>query len=101
MNKTLVLAAPLVALVAACAAPGGSGSTRTAAAAPASGTQYCMKERLFESGGEMSCNWAPTFADACENPNLTSISKGSVSGTPANAGRCGNGQWLVSVTKKG
>ena len=101
MNKALVLAAPLVALAAACAAPGGSASTRTAAAAPTSGTQFCMKDRLFESGGEMSCNWAPTFADACENSNASTISKGSVAGAPVNAGRCGNGQWLVSVTRKG
>ena len=100
MNKALILAAPLAVLATACAAPGGA-STRTAAASPASGTQYCMKDRLFESGGEMSCNWAPTFADACENPNLSSVSTGSVSGAPANAGRCGNGQWLVSVTRKG
>ena len=100
MNKSLVLAAPLLALVAACAAPGGS-ATRTAAAAPASGTQYCVKDRLFESGAEMTCNWAPTSAGACDNTNLSSISKGSVSGAPANAGRCADGHGLVSVTKKG
>ena len=101
MNKTLILAAPLVALVAACAAPSGPAATRTAAAAPASGVQYCKKDRLFESGDEMSCNWAATTGDACETPNQSSISRSSVAGAPANAGRCGNGQWLVSVTKKG
>ena len=100
MNKALILAAPVVALAAACAAPGAA-TTRTAAAAPAGGTQYCMKDRLFESSTEMSCNWAPTFADACENSNRSSISKGSISGVPANAGRCNNGQQLVVVTKKG
>ena len=98
MNKALVLAAPLVVLATACAAP--SAGTRTVSAMPAGGTQYCMKDRLFERGNEMSCNWAPTFADACENINLSSINRGSVSGEPTNAGRCGNGQWLVSVTKK-
>lgn len=100
MKKILILAAPVVLALAACAAPG-AGTSRVAAAAPASGTEYCKKDRLFESGGEMSCNWSPSAGDACENPNLSSISKGSVSGAPTGAGRCGNGQWLVSVTKKG
>lgn len=99
MNKTLILTAPLLMLAAACAAPGG-GATHAAAAAPAAGTQFCKKDRLFTEGDSLSCNWAATFADACENTNLTSMKKSAVANGPSNAGRCGNGQWLVSVTTR-
>ena len=98
MKKTLILAAPLL-MLAACAAPGGA-DTRVAAAAPAAGTQFCKKDRLASEGDSLSCNWSPTFADACENTNLSTVKKSAVAGGPSNAGRCGNGQWLVSVTTR-
>src|SRR3954469_12234009 len=96
MNKALILAAPLV-MLAACAAPGGNGGTAQVAAASA-GAQYCKKDRLFASGDQLTCTWSATASDACENTNLTTLGKGSVASGPTNAGRCGNGQWLVSVT---
>ena len=100
MKKALMLAAaPLLAL-AACASPGGGGNAKAvAAAAPATGAQYCKKDRLFTQGDSLSCTWSANIAEACENTNLTSVSKGSVS-EPASAGRCGNGQWLVVVNSK-
>ena len=98
MKKTRILAAPLL-MLAACAAPGG-GATHVAAAAPAAGTQFCKKDRLASEGDSLSCNWSPTFADACENTNLATVKKSAITSGPGNAGRCGNGQWLVSVTTR-
>ena len=99
MNKTLILAAPLVMLAATACATAGNGATNTAAA-PTGTVQYCKKDKLFTDGDKLMCTWSATKADACENTNLTSLSRGSISGEPASAGRCGNGYWLVSVTTK-
>jgi hypothetical protein len=99
MNKALILAAPLFVL-AACAAPGGNTAKSQVASASSTGAQYCKKDRLFANAGELTCTWSPSATDACENTNLTTLSTSSVASGPANAGRCGNGQWLVSVTTK-
>jgi hypothetical protein len=99
LKKTLILAlAPLV--VAAGCATGVATSTTGASTTAASGTQYCKKDRLATEGDALVCNWAASVADACETNNVASVKKSAVSGAPANAGRCGNGQWLVSVTAK-
>jgi hypothetical protein len=99
MNKALILAAPLVAL-AACAGPAGTTAKTQVASAASSGAQYCKKDRLTANASELTCTWSPSISDACENTNLTTLSASSVSSGPASAGRCGNGQWLVSVTTK-
>lgn len=96
MKKTLLLAAPFVFL-AACA---GTGNGANVAAAPTGGAQYCKKDRLATEGDNLVCTWSATISDACENTNLTMVKKSSVSSGPANAGRCHNGQWLVSVQTK-
>lgn len=99
MNKALILAAPLVVL-AACAAPGGPAANAKMAAASSGATQYCKKDRLLASASELTCTWSPSASDACENTNLSTLGRASVAAEPANAGRCGNGQWLVSVTTR-
>jgi hypothetical protein len=99
MNKALILAAPLV-MLAACAAPASNTDKTHVASAPSSGVQYCKKDRLFANASEITCTWSSSISEACENTNLTSVSVGSVASGPASAGRCGNGQWLVSVTTK-
>ena len=98
MNKALILAAPLVVL-AACAAPAGGGGNAKMAAA-SSGEQYCKKDRLTANASELTCTWSPSISDACENTNLSTISRSAAASEPRNAGRCGNGQWLVVVTTK-
>ena len=97
MKKTLILALPLAALVAACATPAPSAGTRTQVAG---NTQYCKKDRLFTDGDKLTCTWSASISDACENNNLTSLSQANVASPTASAGRCGNGQWLVMVTTK-
>ena len=99
MNKALIIAAPLVLLATACAAPAGNGGTNVASAA-ASGAQYCKKDKLFTEADGLTCTWSATASDACENTNLTTVRKSAVAAGPASAGRCGNGQWLVTVTTR-
>jgi hypothetical protein len=99
MKKTLILALPVAALVAACAAPAPSASTRNQVAA-AGNAQYCKKDRLYNDGDKLTCTWSASISDACENNNLTSLSQASVAAPATSAGRCGNGQWLVMVTTK-
>jgi hypothetical protein len=96
MKKALLLAAPL-SVLAACA---GSPAMRTAEVAAGAGPQYCKKDRLASEGDAWVCNWASSKADACETSNIATLRKASVASGPDNAGRCGNGQWLVSVTTK-
>lgn len=97
MKQALIAAVLSSAFLAACAAPGGSASAGGGTAAAASGTQYCMKDKLQSSGDVMMCNWAASAREACETINLTAVKKSAIAGEPANAGRCGNGQWLVVV----
>jgi hypothetical protein len=101
MNKALILAAPLV-MLAACAAPAGNvnGGSAKVAAASSTGAQYCKKDRLTANASELTCTWSPSASEACENVNLSTLTRASVASEPANAGRCGNGQWLVSVTPR-
>ena len=95
-KAALILAAPL-AMLAACAAPGGA---NTHVAAASGSAQYCKRDRLSTNADTLSCTWSSTISDACDNTNLVDLPKRSVSSGPTAAGRCGNGQWLVSVTTK-
>ena len=94
----LALVAPLAMLAACAGAP--VASTGSTSGAAASGSQYCKKDRLATEGEALVCNWAASAAEACENTNIGTVRKGSVSSGPTNAGRCGNGQWLVTVTTR-
>jgi len=96
MKNALLAVAPLLVLT-ACA---GSPVMRTAEIAAGPGTQYCKKDRLATEGDALVCNWAASASDACENSNLGTLKKSAVASGPTNGGRCGNGQWLVSVTTK-
>jgi hypothetical protein len=100
MKKTLILALAPLFIAAGCATGAVSASAAGNASAPASGAQYCKKDRLATEGDALVCNWAASVADACELNNVASVKKSTVSAGPANAGRCSNGQWLVSVTTK-
>lgn len=97
MYKAFLAVVPFL-FVAACASTGNRATAPAVAAK--GGAQYCMKDRLQPAGDQLLCNWAPTAADACEAVNLTGMAKGALAGEPANAGRCGNGKWLVVVNTK-
>lgn len=99
MKKTLLVAVAPLFLAAACAT-GVNTSVGAAASATPTGVQYCKKDRLATEGDALVCNWATTVADACELNNVATVKKNAVRAEPANAGRCSNGQWLVSVTAK-
>ena len=96
----------MMSLLGACATQSAmQGATTNAAAskttATATGSKFCHKERLYDTGGEMVCNWAGTAADACRDIVPASrISKALVEGEPINARRCESGQWLVQVSMK-
>ena len=93
----LIAAAPLV-LLAACA--GTPAASTAGAGSAAAGTQYCKKDRLATEGDTLVCNWSASAAEACDNSNIGTLRKSAVANGPTNAGRCGNGQWLVTVTTK-
>jgi hypothetical protein len=98
MKPSHVLIATCAFAVASCAGiPQASSAGGTSAAA---GAQYCKRDRLTTDGDKLVCTWSPTFAEACENTNLAEVVKSTVASGPTNAGRCGNGQWLVSVTTR-
>ena len=93
----MIVATPLVAL-ASCA--GGPQASSGDAYTGSSGAQYCKRDRLTTQGDKLACPWAATFAQACENTNLSTLAKDAVASGPTNAGRCANGQWMVTVTTK-
>ncbi len=99
MKSLSALALASLAFASACAT-GGSlpGAVATAASAP--GTKYCWKHRLVPNDGELACNWAPSAAEACRLDDTHYIPQKSVESGPKDAGRCTNGQWLVSVTTR-
>ena len=93
----MLAAAPLIVLAACAAAP--QASTASASAASA-GAQYCKRDRLGEQGDKLVCTWSASIADACENSNVSEVPKSAVASGPANAGRCANGQWLVTIATR-
>ncbi|HET7731399.1 MAG TPA: hypothetical protein VFK48_15325 [Usitatibacter sp.] len=95
MKKALLIAAAPLVLLAACA--GTAPATRTAAAAPAAGTQFCVKDKLTTAGDELVCNWASTPSEACEAITMVTLRKSNLASGPTGSNRCGNGQWLVQV----
>jgi len=66
----------------------------------ASGPSYCWRERLYDDGSNLVCNWERSPADACNSRAVVSLAKSSVSGSPQTSHRCENGQWLVTVTSR-
>ena len=103
MKKTLALAIAPLFLAAACTSTGSGGGGLMAAPAAkvaAAGSQYCKKDRLDSAGDAWACNWSASTSDACETNNISTMKKSAIAAGPDNAGRCGNGQWLVSVTTK-
>src|SRR5206468_1631634 len=60
MNKALILAIPLAALVTACATRTPTPNAQVAAAGSA---QYCKKDRLATEGDTLTCTWSPTLSD--------------------------------------
>ncbi len=98
MKMPAVLALASLALASACASV--SPSQTAAASAPAAGKQYCWKHRLVVNEGAFACNWAPSVAEACRFDETVYIAQKAVEAEPRDAGRCANGQWLVSVTTR-
>lgn len=64
------------------------------------GTYFCWKGRLNAQGDNLVCNWGRDKREACDATYATSMSKSAVASGPTEAGRCGNGQWLVMITVK-
>ncbi|MGZ5043069.1 MAG: hypothetical protein ACXWBQ_20220 [Usitatibacter sp.] len=69
-------------------------------AAAASGSYYCWRDKFYEDGSNLVCNWEHTVVDACNSHAVVSLPKGSVNGMPQSSHRCDNGQWLVTVTSR-
>ena len=93
---TAIAAAPLI-LLSLCTS---ISATAQSAAAPASATLYCWKDKLYPAGNDLVCNWADNARDACRGGPVTNISKDAIKSDPTSVKRCDNGEWLVQVTKK-
>ena len=100
MKKLSFLAVAASLTLSACAtSPMFTSSEGSGASAPPSGTQYCSKWNLSESGGMLNCTWVADPKAACtartdkrlEIARYTSI---------APAGRCETGEPLVRVSPK-
>ena len=101
MKTTLFVTAASVLILSACAGVQTSqGTTSSATATGGSGTMYCWKRSLEESGGTLLCNWEASMRDACKSIAQVPLAKGSVASAPRDAGRCDNGEWLVAVGTK-
>jgi hypothetical protein len=82
-------------------APSFAQSSAPSKSGAASNDRYCFKERLYTAGGEMSCNWATSVAEACRDFNETSrVATAAMIEVPKKSTRCANGEWLVQVTLK-
>jgi hypothetical protein len=93
----MLVAAPLVALSSCAGVPQASTASTSIASA---GAQYCKRDRLGEQGDKLVCTWSASIAEACENTYASEVPKSAVVSGPTAAGRCGNGQWLVTIATK-
>ena len=101
MNKTLALSAFASLVIAGCAGTGSGNGATTASAAPASGVAYCHAERLERASDSLTCNWAKTAKEACDNPRArVAVKAASVTEGPAKGGMCQSGDRLVYVTTR-
>ena len=94
---TLSLAA-LALAAAGCAAT--NGASTVAAAAPASGIAYCAADKLVRASDSLTCNWAKTAKEACDNRASSTLRAASVAEGPSKGGMCSSGDKLVYVTMK-
>lgn len=100
MNKMLAMSALASLVLAGCAATNGGGQATTAAA-PASGVAYCSADRLERAADSLTCNWAKTAKEACDNNRArVTVRSASVAEGPSKGGMCSNGDRLVYVTMK-
>jgi hypothetical protein len=69
---------------------------------PSPGTAYyCMRGRLFESDGDLVCNWHSNLRGACSYEyRPVRLAKNSLALLPDRGGQCNNGESLVQVTVK-
>ena len=93
--KNAVSAITAALVLGACATPNANNG---AAASTAAGTQYCWQDRLSNSGGKLTCNWAGDKRSACEGAEFTTVDAARVS-APRKSSMCSNGQWLVEVSR--
>ena len=94
-STPMLVAVSLIALAGCAGVPQASTASSSTAT---TGAQYCKRDRLGDQGDKLVCTWSASIADACENSNPGEVPKSAVASGPTNAGRCANGQWLVSVT---
>jgi hypothetical protein len=101
LNKSLLTICAVTATIVLSACATGGAETKVAASAPASGTMFCAKDRLYTASNDLVCNWAKTAAEVCrDNVQSSRIAQSAVVGEPVNASRCMTGQWLVQVSMK-
>lgn len=100
MNKLSFLAVAASLTLTACAnSPMFASSEGSGGSAPPSGTQYCSKRNLSESGGKLNCTWVADRSQACTARADKSLEIARYTEvTPA--GRCDTGEYLVRVSPK-
>lgn len=91
--KTPLAVAIASLTLAACATP----APTTTAAAPASGSYYCWKDRLETASDKLVCNWERSRDAACASNGVVTLQRSALSGDVRPAGMCSTGQWLVAV----
>ena len=98
---SLVTSIAAVMLLTACVSNSNSAPPATSMGAAASGTMYCFKDRFYETGSELVCNWSKSADAACtEIAQSSRIAVSAAAGAPVTGKRCANGQWLLQVTMK-
>ena len=101
MKNTIALISAISAALMLSACASNTSAPTTAAAAPAAGTMFCTKDRLYTASNDLVCNWSKSAAEVCrDNVQVTRIAQSAVTGEPVNASRCASGLWMVQVTMK-
>ena len=96
-------ATAVVTLLGACANNDTSNTSSTSASQVSAivGTMYCHKNRLYEAGGDLVCNWTTSAASACrDNTPSSRVAMANTTAAPSDGRRCESGQRLVQVTMK-
>ena len=96
-STPMLVAVSLIALAGCAGVPQASTASSSTAT---TGAQYCKRDRLGDHDDKLVCTWSASIADACENTNVSEVPKSAVASGPTSAGRCGNGQWLVTIATK-
>ncbi|MGZ5035781.1 MAG: hypothetical protein ACXWHB_09135 [Usitatibacter sp.] len=100
MKIVPIVATGCLLALAGCAGVQTSLTSQSTAAVAESGAYYCWRDKLYDDGSNLVCNWERSLSDVCGAKATVSLAKSSVSGAPRTSHRCENGQWLVTVTSR-